>query len=794
MDSESNNAQPAGQAAVESVRPSLFKRIGRWFVRLWKRVVPGPRAWRGAAWGLLSGTALIYLILSYFIVAEPVPNYASLIVIFAVAAAVALAGGLVVLLIRILNSLPTRYAWTLAGCIVLLILLGAPFRSPVPAIAVAVALSLTGAGWWVLLRGGLKDTTITQRCIAIAGALLGSAALVFGIVWLAFDWSKPKEVPDAALKGEVHVASVPLPDPSLAGPYRVKTLTYGSGTSRRRPEFGAGVNLKSRTVDGSKLVEHWEGRSGWARTRYWGFDAKKMPLQGRVWYPDGEGRFPLVLVVHGNHQMEEFSDPGYGYLGELFATRGYIVVSVDENFLNSSVSDLIGVPDIGLKVENDARGWVLLEHLKQWREWNESAGSPFQGKVDMDNIALIGHSRGGEAVAVAALFNRLPYYPDNARVAFDYHFSIRSVIAIAPVDGQYKPAGISTKFKDVNYFVLHGSMDGDVSSFNGSRVFERVRFTGTDYRFKTTLYIQGANHGQFNTVWGRSDAGRIYAPFLNLKSIMPPQDQRKIARVFMSAFLDATLRGRKEYIPLFRDYRAGRAWLPKCIYLQDFVDSTYQLVSTYEEDIDLTSTTMPGGKLSAANLSDWKEKEVNLKWGTLDTRAVYLGWNPEEFPGEASYTVTLPEKGLTMDSGSVLVFALADAKDKPSKRDKEEGAADKKKSDKDKKKEEEESKEPRQPIDLTLELTDLSGAKARLPLSYCAFLQPQIEAVIPKAEFIDSKQKSEVVFRSFEFPLTAFVEVNRSLDPAHLKSVRFIFDRTKKGVVILDDLGFRSQQ
>src|SRR5262249_53546245 len=158
-------------------------------------------------------------------------------------------------------------------------------------------------------------------------------------------------------------------------------------------------------------VERWSGAQGWARTRYWGFDARKLPIQGRVWYPKGDGPFPLVLIVHGNHSAEKFSDPGYAYLGELLASRGYIFVSVDENFLHSSAIDLLGMPDVGLKEENDARGWLLLEHLKVWRRWNREAGNPFQGKVDMERIALIGHSRGGEAVAVAAAFNPLPYYP-----------------------------------------------------------------------------------------------------------------------------------------------------------------------------------------------------------------------------------------------------------------------------------------------------------------------------------------------------------------------------------------------
>ena len=60
------------------------------------------------------------------------------------------------------------------------------------------------------------------------------------------------------------------------------------------------------------------------------------------------------------------------------------------------VSSLSGAVKLG-------RGWLLLEHLKRWRTWNDSSGSPFYRKVDMGNIALMGHSRGGEAVAAGEL-------------------------------------------------------------------------------------------------------------------------------------------------------------------------------------------------------------------------------------------------------------------------------------------------------------------------------------------------------------------------------------------------------
>jgi hypothetical protein len=50
---------------------------------------------------------------------------------------------------------------------------------------------------------------------------------------------------------------------------------------------------------------------------------------------------------------------------------------------------------------------------------------------------------------------------------------------------------------------------------------------------------------------------------------------------------------------------------------------------------------------------------------------------------------------------------------------------------------------------------------------------------------------SEPIFQSFEFPLADFVEANPAFDPSTVTTVRFIFDRTPAGVVVLDDIGFR---
>src|ERR1019366_1742925 len=183
---------------------------------------------------------------------------------------------------------------------------------------------------------------------------------------------------------DTQLAHTTIAGPSTGdrGPYGTKFLYYGSGTDKNRAVYRDSVSLKTRPVNATPFLRGGDKKALAERWKYWGFDVKRLPLNARVWYPDGAGPFPLVLIVHGNHDMKKFSDPGYAYLGEHLASRGYILASVDENFLNG-----------GLSGENDVRVWVLLQHLAAWKQWNADSGNPFHGKVDMDRLALIGASR-----------------------------------------------------------------------------------------------------------------------------------------------------------------------------------------------------------------------------------------------------------------------------------------------------------------------------------------------------------------------------------------------------------------
>lgn len=579
------------------------------------------------------------------------------------------------------------------------------------------------------------------------------------------------------------------PDPGRPGPHAVRTLYYGSGTDRNRPEYRDSVTLVTDSVDASKLIDLGDQAS--ERNRYWGFTPEGFPINARVWYPDGDGPFPLVLVVHGNHNPRDFSDPGYDYLGELLASRGYILASVDMNFVNG-----------GIRGENDARGWLLLKHLEAWRGFARDADSPFRGRVDMTRIALMGHSRGGEAVGHAAAFNRLDRYPDDASLTFDFGFDIRGVVAIAPVDGQYLPTGRPVPVEDVSYLTFHGSHDGDVTSFHGLRQYDRVTFTEpAPLRFKAAVYVYRANHGQWNSVWGAHDNGPRSGRILDLDALMPGEDQRRFAEVYVSAFLEATLRDDPRYLPLFRDHRVAGGWLPPTMYVTRFEAAGFEPLASFEEDIDVTTGSVPGVTLEGEGLSVWREDELLLRSSNRNNtsasqanQAVWLGWNRRGAEAGApapSFTVGLPE-GLARSRGigpaSTLHLLLTGTERiPPPPGDRPRGER------RDAERDEDEEGDEKPPVALSVEVEDASGRTARLDLDRYGPLRRPLETWILRRRDLEKERFErhwELMLQSYAIPVRDFVDAAPGLDPSRLTAVRLVFDRAEAGEVVLDDLGF----
>ncbi len=596
--------------------------------------------------------------------------------------------------------------------------------------------------------------------------------------------------------------------PGTPGPYEVRRLYYGSGTDRRRPEYRDSVSLVTETVDASKLVSL--GATAKERNGYWGFTPKEFPINGRAWYPEGEPRdgrpFPLVLIVHGNHDMKDFSDPGYGYLGELLASRGYVFASVDMNFING-----------GIRNENDGRGWFLLKHIDAFKEFAADEATPFFGKIDFDRIALIGHSRGGEAVGHAAAFNRLSRYPDDASLEFDFNHGIRGIIAIAPVDGQYLPTGRLAPVENVNYMVFHGSHDGDVTSFHGLRLYNRLEFSdGGDY-FKTAIYMYRANHGQWNTVWGNKDNGPRSARRLDLRGLIDGEAQREFAEIYVSAFLETVLRDDPDYMPMFRDHRAIGGWLPETMYITQFESSSFRPLATFEEDIDVTTGTAHGVTLRGDSLGVWREELLDLRSrnrpttsSSQENNALRLGWNNRVAGDEgtvgapASYTLSLPaglgsEWGLGGTSRLDLQLGAVEGRPAPRRPEGEDenqepsraGGDDDEAAPDETARGEGDRDEEEEPVDLSVVLTDADGESASVRLSDYGPIRRPLETAVRRrndAESFDNQW--ELVLQSFSIPLADLVEANPDFDPARPREIRLLFDRSAAGTVVVDDIGF----
>ena len=779
---------PAPKPTLLDRTRALWRAVAGWCSRFWADVRPGPETRRGASWGAVAA-AFVAAVVGGWLLETGFGVWADLSLALVVGGLLLLVSiALVPLLLTAFRKLPRLASGFVVGSLLVVVLVGGPAGLIVGPILVVVG-GVLGATVATFLSGALAGAATRKKVATIGLFVLSLASAVGVVVFLSRDGTL-----EGQLKAQLRSPEPPMlaaDNPGEPGPFTTRVITYGAkGGNPRRPEYD-NPTVATPTADASRFFKDFKGWKRSLRKIYWGYGMDRLPLNATVWLPEGPGPFPLVLIVHGNHNMAEFSDPGYRYLGELLASRGFILASIDENFLNSG---LFHDPP----KQQAVRGWLLLEHLKLWRAWSTDPANPLGVAIDFDRIALVGHSRGGEAVATAALFNRLSHYPDDASIRFDYHFPIRSLVAIAPVDGQYRPAGQWRALENVNYLTIQGANDADVSSFEGSRQWERVTFTDGGDWFKSELYVYRANHGQFNTVWGRSDAGYPLGWILNLKPLLAGEDQRRIGKIYLSAFLEATLHDRREYLPLFRDYRTIRSWLPETFYMNRYEDAAFRLVADFNEDPDVSTTTLAGGRIDGTDLSVWREGRIPFRQGDRGTNGVFLGWNhrnaeDRDDPGiRPAYVVTLPDGAAAswnLSSRSTLVLSLAALDDKAPRLDEVRGGKnDEAKKDRKKSDDPDSKKDPESP-DFSVELTPTTARPPPTPSPSSERCCRRSRSGSPRSR-CSTRSASRSPTRRRSRPSGSRSRRSAGVDPSRLRTIRLRFDRTPSSVILLSKVGF----
>ena len=664
------------------------------------------------------------------------------------------AGGLLLLLLihqiagLVFNLLKlpslTWLGWLGGGIVVPLIVFRFSRFHWITVVPLTVLISLSVVSFFTALIILLRDRTHFIKPLF----LFGCSLLLLFFTWLitkpdqAIDWGKvdscqfenwdTQEIDYTQLTRESHT---------------VKKLFYGS-EENRRTNFNRQFDWITPFVNTTSFLEPPTGTFSSLREQYWGFDHTKSPLNATVWCPEGKGTFPIVLMLHGDFPMRMYSDTGYTYLGHSLASRGFLALSIDQNFLNFDWSG-------HYQNEMGARAYLLLEHLQTLRRWNETNGHPLYGKADLNNVVLIGHSKGGEAITVASYFNNLPHYPGKPEITFDYGFGIKSLVGIAPSDGLYQVGDTSIVLENIDYLLLHGAQDADVSQFYGDRQFKRIRYSDQAYHFKSSLFIYRANHGQFNSAWGANDLFFPASLLLNKGPLISQTEQQKIASAYISAFLETSIRKKMDYLPLLQDYKYACKYLPSTYYINRFCDTETYFFTDFGSNIK-----------AAYNTSGFIDQTItNLPFRrpgfSRQNPVLHLKWDQA-----ATLTIEVVDSLSSAFRNGAFTFSLADLT----------------------------SREFSDPLNFKIEWTDRGGAKASMYLKDIIHVVPKTPIELTRFSSWESSygNTQEAVLQTIAIPVQDFQKENPQFDINKLKTIRFYFDQ-KAGEVYLDEVGIRKK-
>lgn len=245
--------------------------------------------------------------------------------------------------------------------------------------------------------------------------------------------------------------------------------------------------------------------------------------------------YPLAVVVHGNGH----NYTSYAFLLDHLARNGFIAMSIH-------------IPNgrHGL-----GRANAFFDHLTTIK-------TVFGAKLQ-NNVGVLGHSRGAEAVFKIARLNQ----------SMGLGIGLNALVSLAPTD-QYGREAISGAAA-VPLFVLYGAKDADVSGWppyagynvrqSGFSLYDRY-----DDKDKSMAFVYEATHNGFVT------ANEIAVG-------LSVADQQKILLAYTNAFFRMHLRNEPEWVGLFTG-----EWKPPAvgatpaeIYFQ-YRDTQRRVIDTFE--------------------------------------------------------------------------------------------------------------------------------------------------------------------------------------------------------------------
>ena len=500
------------------------------------------------------------------------------------------------------------------------------------------------------------------------------------------------------------------------------------------------IDYEANPVDLRDFVRY-SGNTKKVRDKFFGKGLNKTDVKGRIYAPKNLENAPVLFVVHGNHRFTTKNYLGYDYLGKYLAKRGIAMVSVDMNMLN-------GFMKYGLGNENDARAVLLLENMENIFKRNKTKDSILYKRFDSDNIALMGHSRGGEAAAIAYNFNELRLHPDDGRISHKYDFNIKGIITVAPTYNQYKPSDKNIILRDVDYLTIAGTNDADVDGFEGMLLYDNVIFSGVKDNFKTALYLGYANHGNFNKLWGDFDCDPGEGLFLNRRELLEGEKQREILSIYSLNFLENVF-GKTYNREIFKEGPYEYSDLPKTNYYTRYMDSDFIKIADFEEDYDITTISIPSGLINFSKLSNIYEDSHEYGEKSSKTSGVFIESNKN-----SNYSLRFTEK---IPSGRFLQFDIENLKFQEIE------------------------------DNISLEVQDTWGNAASVNLNDYKNIIAMTRSYLYKIDYLNDDYYERCVPQTVIIPLEDFKKVNNNLNLEEINKFEFKFKDNIK--ISLDNIG-----
>ncbi len=284
------------------------------------------------------------------------------------------------------------------------------------------------------------------------------------------------------------------------------------------------------------------------------FETMPLPLTGAIALPVGAAPVPWVVVLHGRHAgchfnpdatsqwpcepgLEPRFDLGLAYLAQALAAAGYGVLMPN---LNAAFSETYGAtPDNRNALVDQRSGQIIDAHLARLAQANRGGdpgfGQSLVGRVDLARLAMVGHSMGGGAAALATLQRGQAegVLAEPARVSAGLG-PISALVLVSPTRS-YPIAQRPDAYQlpDVPTVVMAGGCDRDIFDLSSFYYVETARQQPRRAP-ALALLLPGANHNYFNAIVAEDD---YYRQPNNALLCNPQRSRDRLSRVAQETFL-----------------------------------------------------------------------------------------------------------------------------------------------------------------------------------------------------------------------------------------------------------------